>query len=83
MKWCVVIPTYNNEKTLEKVIRDVLAVTGNLIVVNRERVFRCQMPVIEYSNSLSLVVISDNKWLLNRHHQGSGSSGLISTAISC
>jgi len=34
MNWCVVIPTYNNEKTLEKVIRDVLAVTGNLIVVN-------------------------------------------------
>ncbi len=34
MNWCVVIPTYNNEKTLEKVIRDVLAVTGHVIVVN-------------------------------------------------
>ncbi len=34
MNWCVVIPTYNNEKTLEKVVQDVLAVTGEVIVVN-------------------------------------------------
>jgi glycosyltransferase involved in cell wall biosynthesis len=34
MNWCVVIPTYNNGKTLEKVIQDVLQVTGNVIVVN-------------------------------------------------
>lgn len=34
MSWCVVIPTYNNEKTLESVVRDVLQVTGQVIVVN-------------------------------------------------
>jgi glycosyltransferase involved in cell wall biosynthesis len=34
MNWCVVIPTYNNEKTLEKVVRDVLGITGDVIVVN-------------------------------------------------
>lgn len=34
MNWCVVIPTYNNDKTLEKVIQDVLQITGNIIVVN-------------------------------------------------
>jgi glycosyltransferase involved in cell wall biosynthesis len=34
MNWCVVIPTYNNDKTLEKVIHDVFQVTGNVIVVN-------------------------------------------------
>jgi len=34
MNWCVVIPTYNNEKNLERTIRDVLQVTGNVIVVN-------------------------------------------------
>ena len=34
MSWCVVIPTYNNEGTLEKVIRDVLSVTADVIVVN-------------------------------------------------
>jgi glycosyltransferase involved in cell wall biosynthesis len=32
--WCVVIPTYNNDRTLENVIRDVLRVTGDVIVVN-------------------------------------------------
>jgi glycosyltransferase involved in cell wall biosynthesis len=34
MNWCVVIPTYNNEKTLEKVVQDVLSITGHIIVVN-------------------------------------------------
>jgi len=34
MKWCVVIPTYNNEITLENVIRDVLLVTKDVIVID-------------------------------------------------
>jgi glycosyltransferase involved in cell wall biosynthesis len=34
MNWCVVIPTYNNEKTLEKVVQEVLGITGDVIVVN-------------------------------------------------
>lgn len=33
-KVCVLIPTYNNEQTLEKVLRDVLAYTDQVIVVN-------------------------------------------------
>jgi glycosyltransferase involved in cell wall biosynthesis len=31
---CVIVPTYNNEKTLEKVISGVLKYTGRIIVVN-------------------------------------------------
>jgi glycosyltransferase involved in cell wall biosynthesis len=34
MNWCVVIPTYNNEKSLEKVLQDVLGITDDVIVVN-------------------------------------------------
>ena len=34
MNWCVIIPTYNNAKTLEKVIHDVLQETHHVIVVN-------------------------------------------------
>jgi glycosyltransferase involved in cell wall biosynthesis len=34
IRWCVVIPTYNNEKTLAGVIRDVLTRCGDVIVVN-------------------------------------------------
>ncbi|MDR6301664.1 DUF2062 domain-containing protein [Mesonia maritima] len=33
-KCCVLIPTYNNEKTLARVIRDVQRFTSNIIVVN-------------------------------------------------
>lgn len=32
--WCVVIPTYNNESTIERVITGVRRHTGNIIVVN-------------------------------------------------
>jgi glycosyltransferase involved in cell wall biosynthesis len=31
---CVIVPTYNNTATLEKVIREILNYSGNLIVVN-------------------------------------------------
>ena len=34
IRWCVVIPTYNNEKTLAGVIHDVLTRCGDVIVVN-------------------------------------------------
>jgi len=34
LQCCVVIPTYNNNKTLESVIQDVLVYTNNIIVVN-------------------------------------------------
>jgi glycosyltransferase involved in cell wall biosynthesis len=34
MKWCVVIPTFNNDRTLEDVLHDVSRVTGSIIVVN-------------------------------------------------
>ncbi len=32
--YCVILPTYNNAGTLEKVIRDILKITGNLIIVD-------------------------------------------------
>lgn len=31
---CVIVPTYNNEKTLQRVVQDVLQYTSDLIVVN-------------------------------------------------
>ncbi|HOP00138.1 MAG TPA: DUF2062 domain-containing protein [Bacteroidales bacterium] len=34
MKYCVIIPTYNNDITLAGVIRQVLEITGDIIVVN-------------------------------------------------
>jgi glycosyltransferase involved in cell wall biosynthesis len=34
MKYCVIIPTYNNDKSLEAVISDVLRFTKDIIIVN-------------------------------------------------
>ena len=34
MKYCVIIPTYNNDKTLEGVLSEVLKITRDIIVVN-------------------------------------------------
>ena len=34
LKCCVIIPTYNNDRTLEKVVRDVLNYTDDLIIMN-------------------------------------------------
>jgi len=34
MEYCVIIPTYNNGKTLEGVISEVLKITKNIIVIN-------------------------------------------------
>ena len=34
LKWCVIIPTYNNAKTLERVLNGVLEYTSDVIVVN-------------------------------------------------
>ncbi len=34
MEYCVIIPTYNNGKTLDGVISEVLKITANIIVVN-------------------------------------------------
>ena len=34
MKYCVIIPTYNNGTTLEGVISEVLKITTDVIVVN-------------------------------------------------
>ena len=33
-KCCVIIPTYNNQKTIEQIIKDVLVFTSHIIVVN-------------------------------------------------
>ena len=34
IKWCVIIPTFNNEKTLKKVLKETLRICKNVIVVN-------------------------------------------------
>ena len=33
-KWCIIIPTYNNDKTLTNVLKEVLIICKDVIVVN-------------------------------------------------
>jgi glycosyltransferase involved in cell wall biosynthesis len=50
MKWCVVIPTFNNCKTLEQVLQDVLHVTTDIIVVNDGSTDYTQSVLDKYPN---------------------------------
>lgn len=59
-KICVIIPTYNNDRTLKKVIDDVLAITDNLIVVNDGATDTTSKVLKEYSD-ITLISLPKNK----------------------
>jgi len=55
LKCCVVIPTYNNEKTLEKVINDTLAYTDRIIVINDGASDSTPQILESFKNTITLV----------------------------
>jgi glycosyltransferase involved in cell wall biosynthesis len=57
---CVLIPTYNNEQTLGKVISDVLEYTGNVIVVN-DGSTDATTTILERFSSIEKVSYEDNQ----------------------
>ncbi|MFP3596203.1 DUF2062 domain-containing protein [Chryseobacterium sp. SIMBA_029] len=59
-KICIVIPTYNNEKTLKRVIDGVLAYTQNIIVVNDGSTDSTPQILKEYPQ-LTVLSVSENK----------------------
>jgi glycosyltransferase involved in cell wall biosynthesis len=60
MKWCVIIPTYNNDQTLEKVIQDVLRFTSDVIVVNDGSTDQTQN-ILQHFPHLKVVSYSINR----------------------
>jgi glycosyltransferase involved in cell wall biosynthesis len=60
MNWCVVIPAYNNEKTLETVLQDVLQITDNIIVINDGSTDNT-LSVIQRFNSVQSISYSRNR----------------------
>ncbi|WMJ72406.1 DUF2062 domain-containing protein [Cytophagaceae bacterium ABcell3] len=60
LKCCVIIPTYNNEKTLKGVIDDVLEYTGDVIVVNDGATDRTSEILNNYSGRFDLVCHDKN-----------------------
>ena len=60
LKCCVIIPTYNNHKTLERVISGVLEYTKNIIIVNDGSTDTTAQILHKYSH-LEQVLIQENK----------------------
>lgn len=60
LKCCVLIPTYNNHKTLERVIKGVLAYTNNIIIVN-DGATDTTPQILEGFQQLEQVHIAQNK----------------------
>jgi glycosyltransferase involved in cell wall biosynthesis len=60
MKYCVIIPTYNNDQTLERVITDVLKITKDVIVVNDGSTDNTQQ-IIEKFESVKKISYPVNK----------------------
>jgi glycosyltransferase involved in cell wall biosynthesis len=60
LKCCVIIPTYNNDRTLEQVIRGVLEFTADVIVVNDGATD--QTPdILKKFDSLTVITIPKNR----------------------
>jgi glycosyltransferase involved in cell wall biosynthesis len=60
MKYCVIIPTYNNGTTLEKVISEVLKITTDVIVVNDGSTDNSAL-ILQKFDSLKMLSYSLNK----------------------
>lgn len=60
LKICVLMPTYNNERTLKKIINKVLEITDDLIIVNDGSTDSTSEILRNYSN-LTQIVVPKNK----------------------
>ncbi|WP_459209519.1 DUF2062 domain-containing protein [Aquimarina rhabdastrellae] len=58
---CVIIPTYNNQKTLTRVLDGVLSYTNNVIVVNDGATDETPQILSQYKNRIELITFSENK----------------------
>ena len=59
-KCCIIIPTYNNAKTLNRVLNGVLKYTNNIIVVNDGATDETSK-ILEAYSQLEIITISPNK----------------------
>jgi glycosyltransferase involved in cell wall biosynthesis len=60
-KWCVIIPTYNNDKTLEKVISEVLIICRDIIIVNDGSNDNTSHLLDKYSSQISIITHKKNQ----------------------
>ena len=60
-KWCVIIPTFNNDKTLEKVLKEVLNICKNIIVVNDGSDDTTSQILKNFSDKIDIITHKENK----------------------
>ena len=63
LKVCVIVPTYNNEKTLKRVVDSVLPFTPNIIIVN------------DGSTDSTAAILKDYSHLVQIHHAKNSGKG--------
>ncbi len=61
INFCVIIPTYNNEKTVEKVIIETLEYTRNVIVVSDGSTDKTESILNRFKNKIDVVSFSKNQ----------------------
>lgn len=61
LKCCVIIPTFNNEKTLRKVIEDTLQFTDKLIVINDGATDSTASILDHFKNNITIITHSLNR----------------------
>ena len=64
LKVCVIVPTYNNEKTLKRVLDSVLSFTSNIIIVN------------DGSTDTTATILNDYSQLVQIHHDKNSGKGV-------
>lgn len=61
LKWCVIIPTYNNDKTLEKVISEILLICTNIIIINDGSTDKTSQILNKYSSQILIITHKKNQ----------------------
>ena len=61
LRLCVVIPTYNNEKTIARLVKDVLKFTDSVVVVNDGSTDRTNEILESFTYTIELVSYKKNK----------------------
>ena len=61
MKYCILVPTYNNERTLEKVLNGVLGISKNVIVVNDGSTDGTSEILKRFTDKVTLINYNENQ----------------------
>ena len=59
--WCVIVPTFNNEKTLSKVISEIINITPNIIVVNDGSTDNTNQILENYNERITIITHKKNE----------------------